>query len=89
MGRGDTVSADALAQNAIDLLEAILDEQLEHDPEPSHQLANGLFDLAVDAYENRVITVGRSLLIMTKCYETLRPGKTMDWEKAEELLGNK
>ncbi len=83
------MSADAIAQNAIDLLEAILDEQIEHDPEPSHQLANGLFDLAVDAYENRVMPVGRSLLIMTKCYEIVRPGKTMSWEKAEELLGSK
>jgi hypothetical protein len=67
------VSHDALAQNAITLLESILDEQLEHDPSPSEQLAQGLFDLMVDGYENRLVPVWQALHLMTKCYAVLHP----------------
>ena len=81
------MSADALALNALELLEAILDEQIEYDTEPSHQLAQGLFDLAKDGYENRVITVGRSLLIMTKCYGVLHPdAEPYTFKQAEDAL---
>jgi hypothetical protein len=67
------MSHDWLAHNAIFLLEDILDEQLEHDPEPSHQLAKGLFDLARDGYENRLICVANALAIMNKCHGVLHP----------------
>ena len=83
------MSADALAQNAIDLLEAILDEQLEFDTEPSRQLAKGLFDLATDAYENRLLSIPQALDIQSKCYVILRDGRRMDREKAEALLFRK
>jgi hypothetical protein len=62
------MSYDALAQNAIDLLEAILDEQLEHEPEASHQLASGLHQLANDALENRLMPAHDALALMAKCY---------------------
>jgi hypothetical protein len=84
------VSHDALAQNAITLLESILDEQLEYDPSPSEQLAQGLFDLMVDGYENRLVPIGQALHTMTKCYAILNPNaEPYTFAQAEEVLGNR
>lgn len=83
------MSHDAIAQNALQLLEDILDEQLEHETEPSEQLARGLFELSVAGYENRVITVGQALLVMTKCYGALHPdSKPYTWAQAENALAD-
>jgi hypothetical protein len=67
------MSHEVLAQNAITLLESILDEQIEHEPDPSHQLASGLYELAVDGYENRLIPLPEALDIMSKCYGITNP----------------
>lgn len=80
MGRGKRMSADSLALNALDLLESILDEQLEHETEPSHQLAQGLFDLAVAGVENRVIPPYHALRLMTQCYGVLHPDARPYWQ---------
>ena len=83
------MSHDALAQNAITLLESILDEQLEHDPYPSHQLAQGLFDLMVDGYENRLVPVGQALSTMNKCHGILNDGEELEWATVESLFADK
>ena len=56
------------------LLESILDEQIEHDPDQSHQLASGLYELALNGYENRLIPILDALDIMSKCYGITNPG---------------
>jgi hypothetical protein len=58
---------DELARNAIDLLEEILDEQLEHEPDFSHRLAGGLMGLAMDGLENRVMEYSRANELIEKC----------------------
>ena len=58
---------DELARNAIDLLEEVLDEQLEHEPDFSHRLASGLMLLAIDGLENRVIEYSRANELIQKC----------------------
>jgi hypothetical protein len=71
------MSHEVLAQNAITLLESILDEQIEHEPDPSHQLASGLYELAIDGYENRLIPILDALDIMSKCYGITNPGEPL------------
>ena len=83
------MSHDALAQNAIQLLEDILDEQLEHDPSPSHQLAQGLYDLMVDGYENRLVPIGQAIITMSKCHAILNNGEELKWQTVESELAGK
>ena len=78
------MSHDALAQNAITLLESILDEQLEYETEPSHQLAQGLFVLMADGVENRLVPIDQAILTMTKCYAILNDGKQLSWDTIVE-----
>lgn len=67
---------DELARNAIDLLEEILDEQLEHEPEVSHRLVRGLNTLLIDASENRLqLGTDQSLRILLKTTPMLFPNE--------------
>lgn len=80
-----------IGESAIQLLEDTLDEQIEYDTEPSHQLAQGLFDLMVSGYGNgsSLVPLGQALAIMNKCYGILNDGKELQWETVQSLLASK